>query len=151
MLPRTVRLDDLPDLQDEIIGPTPWRDVTQEDVTTFAQVTGDTQWIHVDVERAKDGPFGGPIAHGYLTLSLASAEIFRLLRVEGAAAVINYGLNKVRFPATVPVGTALRSSIHIDDVSDIQGGYQLTLTITFERDGGTKPVCVAEILFRYYA
>ena len=150
-LPRIVHLDDLPSLQGVTLGPTDWRDVTQEEITTFAEVTGDTQWIHVDVERAKEGPFGGPIAHGYFTLSLASKQIFQLLQVEGASAVINYGLNKVRFPATVPVGTALRSSILVDDVTDIAGGRQLTLTMTFERDGGSKPVCVAEIVFRYYA
>jgi acyl dehydratase len=133
------------------LGYSEWHQVTQEQVNTFAEATGDFQWIHVDVERAKQGPFGGPIAHGYLTLSLGPLLIPQIVKVEGIAMAVNYGLNKVRFPAPVPVGSKLRLGATLANVEDIAGGVQVTMGMVYELDGGDKPVCVAEIVFRYYA
>ena len=133
------------------LGYSGWHQVTQEQVNTFAEATGDFQWIHVDVERAKQGPFGGPIAHGYLTLSLGPLLIPQIVKVEGIAMAVNYGLNKVRFPAPVPVGSKLRLGATLASVEDIAGGVQVTMGMVYEIDGGEKPVCVAEIVFRYYA
>jgi acyl dehydratase len=133
------------------LGYSEWHQVTQEQVNTFAEATGDFQWIHVDVERAKQGPFGGPIAHGYLTLSLGPLLIPQIVKVEGITMAVNYGLNKVRFPAPVPVGSKLRLGATLANVEDIAGGVQVTMGMVYELDGGDKPVCVAEIVFRYYA
>jgi acyl dehydratase len=132
------------------LGPTDWVDVTQERVDAFADVTGDHQWIHVDPERAATGPFGGTIAHGYLTLSLLPLLSAGLLRAEDASASINYGLNKVRFPAPVPVGSRIRARYRIDGVEELDGGIQVATVVTVEREGGEKPVCVAETLSRHY-
>jgi acyl dehydratase len=132
------------------LGPSTWREVTQERVDGFADATGDHQWIHVDPERAAQGPFGGTIAHGYLTLSMLPQASFELMRIEDASAAINYGLNKVRFPAPVPVGSRIRASFRIADVAEVEGGVQVTTVATVERDGGEKPVCVAETVSRYY-
>jgi acyl dehydratase len=134
----------------EHLGYSEWHEVTQEQVNLFADATGDHQWIHVDVERAKAGPFGGPIAHGYLTLSLAPALLDEIIRVSGVAMAINYGLNKLRFPSPVPVGSKVRAGITLDSVEDVSGGVQVVLNTTFEIEGGSKPACVAEVLFRYY-
>jgi acyl dehydratase len=143
-----VKIDDLqPGLE---LGPSEWTEVTQERVNRFADATGDHQWIHVDPERAAKGPFGGTIAHGFLTLSMLPQWTFALMRVEDASAAINYGLNKVRFPAPVPVGSRLRASYRIADVADVEGGVQITTVATVEREGTEKPVCVAETLSRYY-
>src|SRR5215208_3534123 len=144
-------LDELTAAVGEEIGPTDWLTVTQERVDAFADATGDHQWIHVDPERAKDTPFGGTIAHGYYTLSLASRFIEELLKVDGVAMMVNYGLNKVRFPAPLPVGDRVRMHLRLAGVDDIEGGVQLTSELTFEREGGDKPVCVAESLARAYA
>ena len=135
----------------EHLGYSEWHQVTQEQVNLFADATGDHQWIHVDVERAKAGPFGGPIAHGYLTLSLAPTLLTEIMRVEGVAMGINYGLNKLRFPSPVPVGSKLRAGATLASVEPVSGGVQVALNVTFEIEGGSKPVCVAEILFRYYS
>ena len=124
--------------------------VTQEQVNTFADATGDHQWIHVDPERAKQGPFGGPIAHGYLTLSLAPVLFGQVLRVDGISMGVNYGLNKVRFPAPVPVGSKVRMGATLAAVEDIAGGAQLTVDMTFEVEGKDKPVCVAQAIYRNY-
>ena len=132
------------------LGYSGWHQVTQEQVNLFADATGDHQWIHVDVERAKSGPFGGPIAHGYLTLSLTPTLLTEVFVVTGVSMAINYGLNKVRFPSPVPVGSQVRAGIEIAAVEEVSGGAQVSLTVTYEIEGGTKPVCVAEILFRYY-
>lgn len=148
--PTTIDVDDLASLIGKTLGPSDWREVSQADVDTFADVTGDHQWIHIDPERAAEGPFGGTIAHGFMTLSLIPVMIFELLTVEGTSLTVNYGLNKVRFPAPVPVGTAVRGSAELTSVDDIQGGVQGISTMTIERDGGSKPVCVAESVFRYY-
>lgn len=135
----------------ETIGQSSWVTVTQEDVNLFADATGDHQWIHVDPERAAAGPFGGPIAHGYLTLSLGPALLWEVLEVTDASLTVNYGLNRVRFPAPLPVGSRVRADIACAAVDEVSGGLQATLVLTFEREGGSKPVCVAEVLFRYGA
>src|SRR4051812_4159728 len=127
-----------------------WHEVTQDKIDEFARVTGDDQWIHVDPERAKDTPFGGTIAHGYYTLSLAPRFSYDMFTMEGIAFGLNYGLGKVRFPAPLPVGSNVRMRATLSDVSDIPGGVQMTITQTFEREGGDKPVCVAEALSRIY-
>ncbi len=128
-----------------------WITITQERVNQFAQATGDHQWIHVDVEKAKAGPFGGPIAHGYLTLSLLPQFFISSLKIEETRMGVNYGLNKVRFPAPVPVGSRLRGRMKLIKCEPIdQGGVQMTWETTVEREGGTKPVCVAESMARYY-
>jgi acyl dehydratase len=125
-------------------------EITQERVNTFADATGDHQWIHVDPERAKDGPFGGPIAHGYLTLSLGPALLPTIVRVEGMAMAVNYGLGKVRFPSPVPVGSKVRLGAELSSLDRIgDDGCQVTMTFTFEVVGAPKPACVAEIIFRY--
>jgi acyl dehydratase len=150
----TTRIDGIAGLQQRVgdhLGYSEWHEITQEQVNLFADATGDHQWIHVDIERAKAGPFGGPIAHGYLTLSLTPALLAEILEVSGISMAVNYGLNKLRFPAPVPVGSKVRAGANLDRLEEVSGGVQVTLTLTFEIEGGTKPVCVAEILFRYYS
>jgi acyl dehydratase len=132
------------------LGYSDYVEITQDQVNLFADATGDHQWIHVDVERAKAGPFGGPIAHGYLTLSLSPALLPQILRVTGVAMGVNYGANKVRFPAPVPVGSKLRLGASLLSVEDVTGGAQIAMELTFEVEGASKPSCVAEVLFRYY-
>jgi acyl dehydratase len=132
-------------------GPSSWIDVPQEKIQAFADATGDHQWIHVDPERAAAGPFGTTIGHGYLTLSLLPVMSYEVIpRDESGGMAINYGLNRVRFPAPVPSGSRVRGTFTVDAVDEFEGGYQATLTATIEREGGDKPVCVAELLFRYY-
>jgi acyl dehydratase len=143
-------LDQLKDAEGQELGTSEWHEVTQEDIDTFADVTGDHQWIHVDPERARDTPFGGTIAHGYYTLSLAPRFSEQILKLEGFAFGVNYGLNKVRFPAPLPVGSRVRMRGKVASVEPIPGGAQLALELTFEREGGDKPVCVAETLARLY-
>jgi len=126
-------------------------EITQEQVNTFAEATGDHQWIHVDVERAKaESPFGGPIAHGYLTLSLGPRLAPQVSQVTGVAMGVNYGCDKVRFPSPVPVGAKLRLGIALDRVDEIEGGAQVYETFTFTVEGSEKPSCVASVIFRYY-
>ena len=134
----------------EELGVSDWLLVTQEKIDEFAAVTGDDQWIHVDVERAKETPFGGTIAHGYFTLSLAPRFSYDMFNFEGFAFGINYGLNRVRFPAPMPVGGKVRMRAKLAAVEEIPGGAQITTELTFEREGGEKPVCVAESLSRVY-
>ena len=145
-----IALADLPGMVGKHLGHSDWHTIDQDQINRFADATGDHQWIHVDVERAKTGPFGTTIGHGYLTLSLAPICIFQILKVEGAKLVVNYGLNKVRFPAPVPSGSRVRMSAEIAAVEEVSGGLQATLGCTFEIEGQPKPACVAEILFRYY-
>lgn len=140
----------LKELVGQELGTSDWHQITQEQVNQFADATGDHQWIHVDVERAKAGPFGGPIAHGYLTLSLAPTLMSEILKVEGIAMGVNYGLNKLRFPSPVPVGSQVRATATLAGVEEVAGGAQGTIDATFEVEGGTKPVCVAQLVFRYY-
>ncbi|MFM8795112.1 MAG: MaoC family dehydratase [Acidimicrobiales bacterium] len=135
----------------EHLGHSEWLTVTQEQVNLFADATGDHQWIHIDVERAKSGPFGGPIAHGYLTLSLGPVLIPQVFSVGGVAMGVNYGCNKVRFMSPVPVGANLRAGVKLIRVDDVSGGAQVTLEVTFECEGAAKPSCIAEIIFRYYS
>jgi acyl dehydratase len=127
-----------------------WHDVTHEDINRFAEVTGDDNWIHLDVERAKQTPFGGTIAHGYYTLSLGPMFSYRLFKAGGFAFGVNYGVNKVRFPAPMPVGDRVRMRLRLASVDDVAGGAQIVTELTFERDGADKPVCVAESLSRVY-
>jgi acyl dehydratase len=134
----------------EELGVSDWHEVTQDAIDRFAEVTGDDQWIHVDVERAKQTPFGGTIAHGYYTLSLAPAFSYKLFTFEGFAFAMNYGLNRVRFPAPLPVGSKVRMRAKLAAVDDVPGGAQVTTELTFEREWGDKPVCVAESLVRVY-
>ncbi|NLV55861.1 MAG: MaoC family dehydratase [Acidimicrobiales bacterium] len=134
------------------LGTSDWVTVTQEQVGLFADATGDHQWIHVDVERARaESPFGGPIAHGYLTLALSNRFLPQIVEVRGVSAGLNRGTGKVRFPAPVPVGSRLRASARLDDATDVAGGVDTTITITIEREGGDKPVCVIESLSRWLA
>ena len=135
----------------EHLGYSGWVEITQDQVNRFADATGDHQWIHVDVERAKAGPFGAPIAHGYLTLSLGPALLPEIVQVQGISMGVNYGANKVRFPSPVPVGSKLRLGATLLGVEDVSGGAQGTIEMTFEVEGAAKPSCVAEVLFRYYA
>jgi acyl dehydratase len=132
------------------LGVSDWHEVTQEAINDFAEVTGDHQWIHVDVERAKETPFGGTIAHGYYTLSLAPMFTYDMFTLDGFSFAINYGLNRVRFPAPLPVGSKVRMRAVLASVEDVPGGIQMCTELTFETEGGEKPVCVAETLMRAY-
>ncbi|MGZ4429311.1 MAG: MaoC family dehydratase [Nocardioidaceae bacterium] len=136
--------DDLTAAIGEDLGQTDWMEVTQERVDTFADATGDHQWIHVDVERAKDGPFGGTIAHGYLTLSLVPQFGAQLFRLETPGAKLNYGVNKVRFPSPVKVGSKIRAGASITEVTDVPAGKQMVIRYVVEIEGADKPACVAE-------
>ena len=142
--------DALKQLVGEHLGYSDYVEVTQDQVNLFAEATGDHQWIHVDVEKAKAGPFGGPIAHGYLTLSLGPVLYPNVVRINGFSMGVNYGANKVRFPSPVMVGSKLRLGVKLLGVDDIAGGIQSTMEFTFETEGSTKPSCVAEIIFRSY-
>jgi acyl dehydratase len=134
------------------LGPSEWELITQERVDAFADATGDHQWIHVDVARATaESPFGGPIAHGYLTLSLIPLLLPQIVEIRGFTMGVNYGCEKVRFPAPVPVGSRVRAGAVIDDVTDVTGGgIQMRITVTIEIDGNAKPACVAAVLLRRY-
>jgi acyl dehydratase len=153
-MPKTVfaSLDEVRAAVGTTLGTTDWFEVTQERVNRFADATGDHQWIHVDVERAeKDSPFGGPIAHGYLTLSLTNLVLPEVLEVRGVSMGLNYGTGKVRFPAPVPVGGRVRGTAELTACDDIPGGIQTTIVITMEVEGGAKPACVVESLSRWIA
>ncbi len=140
----------LKELVGEHLGYSPYTTITQEQVNQFAEATGDHQWIHVDVERAKAGPFGGPIAHGYLTLSLGPMLSPQIFGVSGISMGVNYGAGKVRFPSPVPVGSNVRLGATLTSVEDVAGGAQVTMEFVFEVEGAPKPSCVAEVIFRYY-
>ena len=144
-------LAELPALVGQEVAVSDWLTITQEQVNLFAQATGDHQWIHVDVERARAGPFGAPIAHGFLTLSLLPKFIESAISIENTRMGVNYGLNKVRFTSPVPVGSRLRARIKLLDCQPVDnGGMQMTWQVTVEREGGDKPACVAESLTRRY-
>jgi acyl dehydratase len=146
----TTTIADLVTYAGKELGVSDWVEVTQDRVNTFADATGDHQWIHVDVERAtKESPFGGAIGHGYLTLSLLIPMWTQVLTVTDAGMAVNYGLNKVRFPAPVPVGSKIRLTATLKDIEEIKGGVQVTVGAVVERDGGDKPVCIAEPVFRF--
>jgi acyl dehydratase len=144
-------IDELKKLAGSDLGASEWIEVTQERINTFADATGDHQWIHVDPEKAAEGPFGAPIAHGYLTLSLFIPLFTELLDVEGVSTKVNYGLNKVRFPAPVKVGSKIRLVGRLASVEDVPGGVQITVDGTIEIEGAPKPAAVLQSLSRFYA
>ena len=147
---RTINgVDELKACVGENMGTSDWLEITQDRVNLFAEATGDHQWIHVDPVKAKDGPFGGTIAHGYLTMSLGPVLLPQVVTVTGFSMALNYGLNKLRFPAPVPVGSKVRLSADLLDVEDVAGGVQVTYRLTFEVDGQDKPACVAEAVYRW--
>jgi acyl dehydratase len=135
MAEQTLKRDELRGHVGQRLGASSWHEVTQEQVGMFADATGDHQWIHTDPERAAAGPFGGPLAHGFLTLSLAPMLVAEVLEVSDASVTINYGLNRVRFPAPLPVGSRVRADVRCAAVEDVPGGQQVTFTVTFEREG----------------
>jgi len=134
----------------EHLGYSEWHTVTQDQVNAFADATGDHQWIHIDVERAKAGPFGAPIAHGYLTLSLVPMMMDQVVTLRGFQMGVNYGLDKLRFPSPVPVGSRVRMGATLMNVDEVAGGVQYKLGLNFEVEGADKPSCVAEGIFRAY-
>jgi len=142
-------IDALPGMVGTEFPHSEWHEVSQEEVNLFADATGDHQWIHVDPERAKAGPFGGTIAHGYLTLALVPVLMSTVVRVEGVRMGINYGLNRVRFPSPVKVGTRVRAAGVLKEASAITGGIQAVYGVTVEAEGSDKPACVAETVVRY--
>ncbi len=153
MAARTLTLTELPGLKGQEVGVSDWHPVTQEEINKFAEATHDHQWIHVDPERAeKESPFGGPIAHGYYTLSLAPYLLEQIIAVKGIRMGVNYGLNKLRFPGPVRVGKRVRLHATLADFEEITGGAgaQVTIALTFEVEGESKPGCVAEAVYRYY-
>lgn len=132
------------------LGTSDWRTMRFEDIVRFAEATGDRQWLHVDRERAeRESPYGAPIAHGYFSLSLVGGVFFELVDVSGFKAVVNYGLNKVRFPAPLKAGARYRVALTLSDVKDIAGGVEGTMQATVEIEGGSKPACAAELVFRF--
>jgi acyl dehydratase len=133
------------------LGVSSWMAVEQAEVDKFAEVTRDDQWIHVDPERAKAGSFGSTIAHGFLTLALSSRLLWDVAVVDGVDAVINYGLNKVRFPAPLLVGSRVRMHVAVTEVNEVAGGLEVIYHMTYETQGQRKPPCVADLVFRYYA
>ncbi|HHU44400.1 MAG TPA: MaoC family dehydratase [Actinomycetales bacterium] len=145
---RNVTLQELPDLVGEDLGVSRTITMSQERINGFAEVTEDRQWIHLDAERAAETPFGGTIAHGFLTLSLASALIFDVIDVDGAT-VINYGLDKVRFTAPVPSGSDIEMAVTVGSVSECRGGYQVSFDLQFRNPGAERPACLAALIFRY--
>ncbi|AWB89633.1 MaoC family dehydratase [Salinibacterium hongtaonis] len=147
----TTTLAALPELVGQDLGASSWIDITQERVNTFADATDDQQWIHVDPERAKDGPFGAAIAHGFLTLSLSIPLWTELLDVTDAGTKVNYGLNKVRFLSPVKVGSRIRLQATIADVEEVKGGLQITIDMTMEIEGAEKPAAIAQAIHRFYA
>ena len=144
------RIADLPALVGQHLGDSEWISIDQDRINLFAQATGDQQWIHVDPVRAAAGPFGVPIAHGFLTLSLLPEMFASAFELKDARMGVNYGLNKVRFPAPVPVGSRLRGKFVLTAFEPLEGGAQMTVEVTMEREGSAKPVCVAESIGRRY-
>ncbi len=145
-------LDELRAAVGRDLGTSDWLEITQDRVNTFADATGDDQWIHVDVERARaESPFGGPIAHGYLTLSLTNFFLPQVVEVTGISSGVNYGVNKVRFPAAVPVGSRVRGQVTLESAEDVRGGVQTTMVITVELEGSEKPACIVEAISRWLA
>jgi len=146
----TTAIDDLPTLVGRGFGPSSWRTITQEEVAAFAELSGDRNPIHLDPEFAKATPFGGTIVHGYLTLSLVVPMMAEVFEVTGVGVGINYGLDRLRFPAPVPVGSRVRVVGEVLSVEEVAGGFQVAPRVTFEIEGGAKPACVADMVLRYY-
>jgi acyl dehydratase len=143
--------DGLREMAGQHLGYSDYLEIGQDRVNQFADATGDHQWIHVDVERAtNESPFGGPIAHGYLTLALGPLLVPQVVRVEGVRMGVNYGSNKIRFPAPVPVGSKMRVGVEVVEVADVPGGVQAVMRMTYECEGADKPACVAENIYRYF-
>ena len=132
------------------LGSSPWIEITQDRIDRFAESTGDHQWIHVDVERAAGGPFGAPIAHGYLTLSLSNFSLPQIVDVQGFSMGVNYGVDKVRFPSPVHVGSRVRGTATLTSVTDVAGGLQTVMTVSIEVEGASKPACVIEAISRWF-
>lgn len=147
---KTIAFDDLPALVGQSLGTSDWFTIDQSRIDRFAEVTVDPQWIHIDPVRAAAGPFGATVAHGFLTLSLIPMFSERTWEIEGARMGVNYGLNRVRFPAPVPVNSRLRAHFTLLSCEPIEGGVQLVAEVTIEREGSSKPVCVAESVSRRY-
>ncbi|SPE26213.1 putative enoyl-CoA hydratase 1 [Burkholderiales bacterium] len=147
---KVVAFDELAQRVGQALGTSAWIDVDQSRIDAFAHATGDHQWIHVDLARAAAGPFGTTVAHGYLTLSLVPAMAASAFEVGGSRMGVNYGLNRVRFPSPVPAGSRLRGHFKLLSCDAIEGGVQLTIEVTIEREGSSKPVCVAEMVARRY-
>ena len=145
----TLSFDDLPNAVGRTFGPTDWLTIEQSRIDQFAEATGDHQWIHVDPERAKEGPFGATIAHGYLTLSLAPAVISQVLEIRELTAALNYGLNKVRFPSPIRVGAQIRAAVTVMSAQQKSSGVESVFTLTYEIDGEDRPACVADVIVLY--
>ena len=147
-------LDGLRERLGQEVGVSSWRTVRQEDISTFATLTGDEQWIHVDPERAKTGPFGVTVQHGFLTLGMATGLLWEVCTVDGFGMVLNYGLNRVRFPAPLRVGSRVRMHVEVAEVKELPGadgtGAEAVYRLTYEVEGQPKPCCVADLVFRYY-
>jgi acyl dehydratase/ubiquinone/menaquinone biosynthesis C-methylase UbiE len=150
VLPWRVELAELPGLAGRHLGHSAWHDITQEDVSRFAALTDDEQWIHVDPARAADGPFGATVAHGFFTLARFTALLGEILTVEGVRTTLNYGVNRVRFPAPARVGGRQRMGLEVNGVEQVGDSVQVLYGATFEIEGQAKPACVAEVIFRYY-
>jgi acyl dehydratase len=144
-------VEGIKELMGQQVGPSDWREVTQEDINTFADLSGDHQWIHVDIERAKsESPFGGPIAHGNLTLSMIDGFRLDLIEASGFQLGVNYGWNKIRFPAPVPAGAKIRASAEVGELDEVKGGWwQMVTRFTVEVEGSEKPCCVADSVARF--
>lgn len=132
------------------VGVSAWRTVEQADIDTFARLTGDEQWIHVNPERAAAGPFGATVQHGFLTLGLATGLLWEICTVDGFGVILNYGLNKVRFPSPLKVGSRIRMHVALPEVKDLAPGAEAVYRLTYEVEGEPKPCCVADLVFRYY-
>ncbi len=132
------------------LGVSDWVEVTQDRITTFAKLTGDEQFIHVDPERAKEGPFGTTVQHGFLTLGMSTGLLWQICTVEGFGVILNYGLNKVRFPSPLKTGSRFRMRVVLAEVNDLQGGVETVYRLTYEVEDEAKPCCVADLVFRYY-
>jgi acyl dehydratase len=143
-------IDKFHDLVGQHLGYSDWHLIDQDKINRFADATGDHQWIHVDIERAKEGPFGAAIAHGYLTLSLIPVYLPEILEVQGMSMGVNYGCNKVRFPSPVIVGSKLRMGVSVAEVEDVKGGVQVNFEATLEVEDAAKPSCVALVVYRYF-
>jgi acyl dehydratase len=143
-------VDELRERAGSSLGVSDWVTVDQGMVTTFAELTGDRQWIHIDPERAKEGPFGTTVAHGFLTLSLSTDLLEHIFTVDKVTMILNYGLNRVRFPAPLPVGSRIRMRVSLAEAADIPDGVQVVYHLEYEIEGQTKPCCAADLVFRYY-
>lgn len=140
---------DLLNLTGQTLGTSDWYEITQDQVNLFADATGDHQWIHTDPARAAQGPFGGTIAHGYLTLSLVPQILTETLIVDNVKAIVNYGLNKVRFPSPVPVGSKLRATVAVQSAQQKTSGIEVVFALTYEVEGAERPACIAEVVVLY--